>query len=60
LRNFWKLNQCSANSTSVAGEITVGTTEPADARWFSVDDLPSLPPERSIARYISDMTLGLR
>ena len=41
----------------VAGEVTVDTTELADARWFPVDDLPSLPPRRSIARYILDKAL---
>jgi NAD+ diphosphatase len=43
----------------VSGEIEVDTTELADARWFPVDDLPGLPPKRSIARYILDETLGL-
>ena len=38
----------------VEGEVEVDTTELADARWFPVDDLPSLPPRRSIARYILD------
>jgi NAD+ diphosphatase len=41
----------------VAGEVQVDTTELADARWFSIDDLPSLPPKRSIARYILDAAL---
>lgn len=44
----------------VAGEIKVDKTELADARWFPVDDLPDLPPKRSIARYILDTTLELR
>jgi len=35
----------------VAGDIKIDTTELDDARWFSVDNLPSLPPKRSIARY---------
>lgn len=43
----------------VAGEIQVDTTELADARWFPVDELPSLPPRRSIARYILDKALTL-
>jgi NAD+ diphosphatase len=38
----------------VAGEIAVDTRELEDARWFPVDDLPLLPPRRSIARYIID------
>jgi NAD+ diphosphatase len=41
----------------VDGEVKVETTELADARWFSVDDLPNLPPKRSIARYILDAAL---
>ena len=36
------------------GEITVDTTELEDARWFPLDALPSLPPKRSIARWIID------
>jgi NAD+ diphosphatase len=43
----------------VAGEIRVDTTELEDARWFPVDDLPELPPKRSIARYILDKILTL-
>ncbi|MBC7962025.1 MAG: NAD(+) diphosphatase [Steroidobacteraceae bacterium] len=37
-----------------AGEIVVDTTELEDARWFPIDDLPTLPPSRSIARWIID------
>lgn len=36
------------------GEIRVDETELEDARWFSVDALPNLPPKRSIARYLID------
>ena len=36
------------------GEVVVDTHELEDARWFSVDALPLLPPRRSIARYIID------
>lgn len=43
----------------VDGEIRVDTTELETARWFSVDDLPGLPPKRSIARYILDTVLNL-
>ena len=43
----------------VAGEIVVDKAELDDARWFPVDDLPSLPPKRSIARYILDTALEL-
>ncbi len=42
----------------VEGEVVVETKELADARWFPVDALPGLPPNRSIARYIIDTTLG--
>jgi NAD+ diphosphatase len=41
------------------GEIKVDTDELEDARWFPVDDLPGLPPKRSIARYILDTTLNI-
>jgi len=41
------------------GEVQVDTDELADARWFSVDDLPGLPPKRSIARYLLDTFLKL-
>ncbi len=37
-----------------SGEVVVETSELEDARWFSVDALPTLPPRRSIARYILD------
>ncbi len=43
----------------VAGEVKVDTTELDDARWFPIDDLPGLPPKRSIARYILDTALDL-
>lgn len=43
----------------VAGEIQIDKAELEDARWFPVDDLPVLPPRRSIARYILDKTLAL-
>ena len=43
----------------VEGEVQVDTDELADARWFAVDDLPELPPKRSIARYILDKVLEL-
>lgn len=41
----------------VSGEVEVDMTELDDARWFSVDDLPVLPPKRSIARYILDTAM---
>lgn len=36
------------------GEIRVEEKELEDARWFPVDDLPTLPPRRSIARWLLD------
>ena len=38
----------------VAGEVKVEEKELEDAGWFSVDDLPLLPPKRSISRYLID------
>jgi NAD+ diphosphatase len=38
----------------VSGEVCVDTLELEDARWFSVESLPNLPPKRSIARYLID------
>lgn len=42
----------------VSGEVVVEEKELADARWFSLDALPDLPPHRSIARYLLDTCLG--
>jgi NAD+ diphosphatase len=39
------------------GEIRVDGTEIVDARWFSVDDLPIIPPKPSIARRLIDAWL---
>lgn len=39
------------------GEIVVDRVELEDARWFAVDELPELPPRRSIARFILDAHL---
>lgn len=36
------------------GEIVVEKKELEDARWFAAADLPTLPPKRSIARYLID------
>jgi len=40
------------------GEIRVDGEEIVDARWFSRDDLPNLPPNPSIARKLIDAWLG--
>ncbi len=42
-----------------SGELVVQESELEDAQWFSVDDLPKLPPKRSIARFILDKVLEL-
>jgi NAD+ diphosphatase len=38
----------------VRGDLTVNRQELEDARWFSVQDLPDLPPKLSIARFLLD------
>lgn len=37
-----------------SGEIQIDTNELSDAKWFSVDDLPVIPPPLSIARKLID------
>ena len=41
------------------GEIVIDTNELEDARWFRTDELPTLPPRRSIARWILDTFGGV-
>ena len=36
------------------GELRIDYQELEDARWFAVDNLPAMPPLRSISRYILD------
>jgi NAD+ diphosphatase len=36
------------------GDICIEEKELEDVRWFPVDDLPKLPPKRSISRYLID------
>ena len=50
---------CGFVAEYAGGEIVVDTRELADARWFPLDALPTLPPKRSIARYILDTELVL-
>lgn len=50
---------CGFVADYAGGEIAVDTRELADARWFRVDDLPALPPKRSIARHLIDTELVL-
>ncbi len=47
-------------SDYAGGEIRVDHHELEDARWFPMDALPSLPPKRSIARWIIDRTIANR
>lgn len=49
---------CGFVADYAGGEISVQTCELVDARWFSLDALPTLPPKRSIARYILDTELS--
>ena len=42
------------------GEIVLQEEEIEDARWFSLDNLPSLPPPRSISRYLIDLYVARR
>jgi NAD+ diphosphatase len=42
----------------VGGEIAIDTTELADARWFTRDALPELPPPFAISRQIIEMWLS--
>lgn len=43
-----------------AGDLCVDPHELEDARWFSLDALPELPPPRSIARFLLDQHLEQR
>ena len=49
---------CGFVADYVSGEVRVEEDELEDARWFSLDDLPKLPPQRSIARFILDRYLA--
>jgi len=42
------------------GEVRVEEKELEDARWFPLTALPTLPPQRSIARYLLDHFIDLR
>ncbi|HKI51696.1 MAG TPA: NUDIX domain-containing protein, partial [Geothermobacteraceae bacterium] len=37
-----------------SGDVQVEEAELEDARWFAIDQLPVLPPRRSISRYLID------
>jgi len=45
---------CGFIADYAAGEIELRDRELADAQWFNLDQLPTLPPKRSIARYLID------
>ncbi|MCJ8168011.1 NAD(+) diphosphatase [Atopomonas sediminilitoris] len=42
------------------GEIVLGDDELEDARWFALDQLPHLPPQTTISRYLIDLYLRER
>lgn len=44
----------------VAGEINPQQGEIEDAQWFSINDLPSLPPPQAISRYLIDLYISER
>ncbi len=45
---------CGFVSDYVAGEIDLRDQELAEAGWYKLDQLPTIPPRRSIARYLID------
>ena len=49
---------CGFVADYAGGEIIMDPCELVDARWFPLDALPTLPPKRSIARYILDTELA--
>ena len=40
-----------------SGELKIQTEELEEGGWFSIDNLPQLPPRRSIARWLIDMVI---
>jgi len=40
-----------------SGELNIQADELDDGGWFAIDDLPHLPPKRSIARWLIDMAV---
>jgi NAD+ diphosphatase len=46
---------CGFVADYAGGEIELRDNELAEANWFRLDRLPTLPPKRSIARYLIDM-----
>ncbi|PLX98165.1 MAG: NAD(+) diphosphatase [Desulfuromonas sp.] len=45
---------CGFVADYAGGEIELRDQELADAKWFRLEELPTLPPSRSIARYLID------
>lgn len=45
---------CGFVADYVSGDVNLNDHELADARWFKISDLPTIPPKRSIARYLID------
>jgi NAD+ diphosphatase len=45
---------CGFVADYASGEINLNDHELEDARWFKLDELPNLPPQHSISRYIID------
>ncbi len=45
---------CGFVADYVSGDVNLNDHELADARWFKIDQLPTIPPKRSIARFLID------
>jgi NAD+ diphosphatase len=45
---------CGFVADYAGGEIKLNDRELADAKWCKLDQLPTLPPQRSIARWLID------
>ena len=45
---------CGFVADYVSGDVNLNDHELADARWFKIDELPTIPPRRSIARFLID------
>lgn len=43
-----------------AGEITLQEEEIEDAQWFNINELPQLPPQQAISRYLIELYLAKR
>jgi len=45
---------CGFVADYVSGDVKLNDQELADARWFKISELPTIPPKRSIARFLID------